>query len=129
MKKENAKHPEGNNCPDEMIYSNTKGKCINPHLEPKEYLENPASRNKSARNLKFPAAKHSNSAHIVNHETSNLKHNSYVHVDMQQKADEIMAKVRQQPERAPQSIQSEDVPGLSQPHKYTNFRAKRRSDL
>jgi len=48
-------------CGDGLVYSNKKGKCINPKLEDEEslneYSEDPDSRNKSAKNLRFPATK------------------------------------------------------------------------
>jgi len=48
-------------CPENLVYSNKAGKCINPRLEDEEslneYSEDPDSRNKSAKNLRFPATK------------------------------------------------------------------------
>jgi len=36
MSKKEASHPTGHNCPDDMIFSDKKGKCINPEIENKE---------------------------------------------------------------------------------------------
>ena len=87
MKKE-IKH----DCPTDMIFSNTKGKCIQPDLETKEYTENPSSRDHSAANLKMPKSGPANAAHIVKRETAAdsraVKKTEFqdIHVDMVDKA-------------------------------------------
>jgi len=47
-----AKHPKGHNCPTDFIYSDKKGKCINPNLEDEnlnEYSEDPEDLKESGR--------------------------------------------------------------------------------
>jgi len=49
LKKE-IKHPKGHNCPDGLVYSDKKGKCINPKLEDGENL-NECSREDGKRGI------------------------------------------------------------------------------
>ena len=47
-----AKHPKGKNCAKNMIWSDQRGRCVNPELE--AVPENPNDRSKASPNLTFP---------------------------------------------------------------------------
>lgn len=111
MSKNESSHPTGHNCADDLVYSDRKGKCINPKLEDesKEYLENPNSRSKASSNLTFPTAKQPN-AHIVRKE---IKPDTHIDVvDFQADAKAHQNKQRQPNTKAPQAVDSGSVPGI-----------------
>ena len=113
MKKE-VKH----DCPDDMIYSNRKGKCVIPGVE-----DESVNSDSSIRNIvPNPALRFPNT--VRNRGTPQEGMDSNIDVTVQQSnADKLQDKVQQVNKRAPGSVDDRNVVGIKT-KPFSNFKAK-----
>ena len=104
-------------CPTDMVFSDKKGKCINPEVEDESVNSDSSTRNI----VPNPALRFPNT--VRNRGTPKEQMDSNIDVTVHQSnADKLQDKVQQVGKRAPQSVDDRNVVGIkTKPFKRQDF--------